>query len=217
MSQEFEDWLAQLASEEQASVYVPAEEDVPPAEMPARWRAWHEQIFEEWGPLPLQDVVDLREIEGDRLMALQLETVRGMIPSIVADGHAVGMALDVVARLNDWGALEVLASPEPGGRYYWASNGGLSWALENDVELLVWLADEVQEATMERDQVNVFVWPVCAVHQLGGHAGVVAGAAVWSCNGAGGHVLAPIGKLSRARRRTVDRHAVKPTKPQRSG
>jgi len=91
--------------------------------------------------------------------------------------------VDVVARLDDRGALEVLASPEPGGRYYWGSNGALSWILENDAELLVWLADEVQEATMERDQVNVFVWPVCAVHQFGGHAGVVAGEAVWSCNG----------------------------------
>ena len=73
------------------------------------------------------------------------------------------MTLDVVPRINDLGALEVLASPEPGGRYYWASNGGLPWVLDNETELLVWLADEVQEATMERDQVNVFVWPgACA-------------------------------------------------------
>lgn len=205
MSQEFEDWLAQLASEAEAM------SGFAEGEMHPLWRAWHRQVFQEWGPLPLEDVNDLRETEADRLMAIQLETVQRLIPLIVADGQAVGMALDVVARLDDRGALEVLASPEPGGRYYWASNGALSWTLENDTELLVWLADEVQEATMERDQVNVFVWPVCAVHQLGGHPGVVEGEAVWSCNGAGGHVLAPIGRISQARSRTVGSRAVKPS------
>jgi hypothetical protein len=60
-----------------------------------------------------------------------------------------------------------------------------SFRAENDAGLLASLADEVQEVTMERDQVNVFVWLVCKAHQLGGHADVVAGVAVWSCNGAG--------------------------------
>jgi hypothetical protein len=201
MSQEFEDWLARLASDREARMCVPAE-DVP-GEIAPRWRGWLLQVFHEQGPLSLQDVDDLARIEGDRLMAVQLEAVQRMIPLIVADGQAVGMALDVVARLDDPGSLEVLASPEPGGRYYWASNGPLAWIVENDAELLVWLADEVQEATMERDQVNVFVWPVCTVHQLGGHAGLVDGEAVWSCNDGGGHLLAPIGKLSDAQRRGV--------------
>jgi hypothetical protein len=210
MSEEFENWLAQLASEAEAMGAVPS------AEMPQVWQAWHRQIYDEWGPLPLRDVNELGEIEADRMIAIQVETVQRLIPLIVADAQAVGMALDVVARLNDRGDLEVLSSPEPGGRYYWASNGALSWTLGSDAELLVWLADEVQEATMERDQVDVFVWPVCAVHQLGGHAGVAAGQAVWSCNGGGGHVLAPIGELSRARRRTVDKRAVKPPTAPRS-
>jgi hypothetical protein len=211
MSREFEDWLTQLASEEQTLTGVPTIRMSPLA------RAWHLQVFEEWGRLPLQDVIELREIDADHLMAVQLEKVQTLIPLIVADGQAVGMTLDVVARLSDIGALEVLASPEPGSRYYGASNGGLSWVLEDEAQLLAWLADEVQEATMERDQINVFVWPVCAIHQLGGHAGVVDGEAVWSCNGGGGHVLSPIGKLSRARRRTVDRRAGKPPKASASG
>jgi hypothetical protein len=163
-------------------------------------RGWCEHIFQQWGPLSLEDVNDLREMDAGQLMTVRLEALHKLIPLIVADAKAVGMTLDVAPRINDAGALEVLASPEPGDRYYWASNGGLPWVLNNETELLVWLADEVQEATMERDQVNVFVWPVCAVHQLGGHAGIVDGEAVWSCNGGGGHVLAPIGKLSRADR-----------------
>jgi hypothetical protein len=87
----------------------------PESDRPPRWRAWNQQIFQECGPLPLRDVDDLIRIAADRLMAIQLESMQRLIPSIVADGQAVGMALDVVARLDDRGDPEVLASPEPGG------------------------------------------------------------------------------------------------------
>jgi hypothetical protein len=53
------------------------------------------------------------------------------------------------------------------------------------VEVIAWLADAVQEVTMERDQVDCQVWPVCTSHRLGGHALVLDGAAIWWCNGAG--------------------------------
>ena len=123
-----------------------------------------------------------------------------LLPAILADARSVGMTLDVQLRLDEWGVLEVLVSYEPGRPHESASNGGLPLPVETDADLLVRLADEVQEVTMERDQVNVFVWPVCPTHQLGGHANVVAGVAVWSCRGSGGHVLAPIGELSGAGR-----------------
>jgi hypothetical protein len=38
------------------------------------------------------------------------------------------------------------------------------------------------------------VWPVCPAHNLGAHACDHEGAAVWWCNGSGGHVIAAIGK-----------------------
>lgn len=64
---------------------------------------------------------------------------------------------------------------------------------------------------MERDQVNVFVWPVCRAHQLGTHADVVDSLAVWWCNGGVGHVLAKIGELARAheRRQRRDRRSLR--------
>jgi hypothetical protein len=109
------------------------------------------------------------------------------------------MTLDVRLELDEWANLQVLVCYEPGGRHHGASNGGLRLPASNDPDLLASLADEVQEVSMERGQVDCFVWPVCPVHHLGGHANVVADRAVWSCNGAGGHVIAAIGELGAAR------------------
>jgi hypothetical protein len=58
------------------------------------------------------------------------------------------------------------------------------------VEALVAVADDVQDAAMDA---LFTVWPVCPAHELGGHPGVRDGAAVWWCNGGGGHVAASIG------------------------
>jgi hypothetical protein len=51
-----------------------------------RWQEWHLRVFQEWGPLRLQDAIDLREMEADRMMAIQVGTVQKLIPLIVADG-----------------------------------------------------------------------------------------------------------------------------------
>jgi hypothetical protein len=186
MTKDFDRWLAQLVADDGGVV-------------DSRWRQWLQATFEEWGPLSTADVTELAETERDRQQAVQLEDARRLLPAIVADGHAVGMTLDVVLTLRTgaFGGLEVASSPEPGSGYYSAANGVLRELFMTDGELLAWLADEVQEATMERDQVHCFVWPTCPVHQLGGHAVVDDGTAVWRCNGGGGHVLARIGELAR--------------------
>jgi hypothetical protein len=57
------------------------------------------------------------------------------------------------------------------------------------------LAVMMQEGLLER---TGQVWPVCARHGLGVHGSERDGAAVWRCAGDGGHVLAPVGELSRA-------------------
>ena len=65
------------------------------------------------------------------------------------------------------------------------------------------VAELLQEVTMERRRT---VWPVCLVHDLGLHAELADGAAVWHCSGgdadqkagrraASGHVVADIGAL----------------------
>jgi hypothetical protein len=160
-----------------------------------------EQTFRERGALSATELKELAKAEQARLAAAGLGDARQLLPAVIADANSVGITLDVQLEFDAWAELQVHVCYEPGGQYRWASNGGLRLPAENDADLLAWLADEVQEVSMERDSFNVFVWPVCAVHQLGGHADVVAGRAVWSCNGDGdgGHVIAVIGELSDAR------------------
>jgi hypothetical protein len=191
MSHEFDDWLAHIAAQDDTGFVE--------ADLPARWRVWMEQTFRERGALSAKELKVLAQAEQARLAAAGLEDARRLLPAVIADASSVGMTLDVQLELDEWASLRVLVRYAPGGHYQSACNGGLWLPAENDADLLASLADEVQEVSMERDQVNVFVWPVCAVHQLGGHADVVAGRAVWSCNGDGGHVIAPIGELSDSR------------------
>jgi hypothetical protein len=188
MSQEFDDWLAQVAADDDTGFVE--------ADLPAPWRTWMEETFREWGALSAKDLTELAQAEQLRLAAAGLEDARRLLPAVVADASSVGMTLDVQLELDEWANLQVLVRYEPGGRYKGASNGGLHLPADNDAKLLASLADEVQEVSMERDQVNCFVWPLCPVHHRGGHAGLVAGKAVWSCSGAGGHVIAAIGELA---------------------
>jgi hypothetical protein len=187
MSQDFESWLMQIVADDEDDTGV----------VDPNWRLWLQALFEEWGALPVADVEELMETEEHRLQEVQRDAARRLLPAVIADGHAAGMTLDVVLMWipEHGGHLEVLASPEPGSRHYQTSSGDALELFLTDAERLAWLADEVQEATMERDQVHCFVWPTCPVHQLGGHAVVEQGTAVWRCNGGGGHVLARIGEL----------------------
>ena len=58
------------------------------------------------------------------------------------------------------------------------------------VTALATVADDAQDAVMHAIG---GAWPVCDTHWFGTHAEERAGAAVWWCSGAGGHVAAPIG------------------------
>ena len=191
MSQEFDDWLAQVAADDETGFIA--------ADLPAPWRTWIEETFREWGTLSARDLTELAHAEQARLAAAGLEDARRLLPAVIADASSVGMTLDVQLELDEWANLQVRVRWEPGGHHHGASNGGLRLPASKDADLLASLADEVQEVSMERNQVNCFVWPVCPVHHLGGHASVVGDRAVWSCNGAGGHVIAAIGELAAAR------------------
>lgn len=82
-----------------------------------------------------------------------------LLPAVLADARSVGMSLDVQLLLDEWGTLRVLVRYEPGTPHQGACNGGLALPVETDADLLAFLADEVHEVSMERDQQNVFVWP----------------------------------------------------------
>jgi hypothetical protein len=62
---------------------------------------------------------------------------------------------------------------------------------------LSYVADAAQEVIMEMIGA---VWPSCPQHDLGLHAEVEHGTAVWRCAGAGRHTVAPVGELSLERR-----------------
>ncbi|MFI7440778.1 hypothetical protein [Nonomuraea indica] len=62
----------------------------------------------------------------------------------------------------------------------------------NAQEALREVADAVQETIMA---MTLNVWPVCAAHHRGLHAGYEDGMAVWQCTGDGTHTVAPVGEL----------------------
>jgi hypothetical protein len=187
MTQDFDSWLAMVV----------ADEEDPTGVVDPNWRLWLQGVFQEWGSLSRADVEQLGRAEEGRLQAVQLEAARRAVPAIIADGHAVGRTLGVELSWSteNGGHLEVEASSGPGNGYYQTSSSDAMELFLSDAERLVWLAGEVQEALMERPQVDRLVWPMCPEHCLGCRAVVVEGTAIWRCNGGGGHVLARIGEL----------------------
>jgi hypothetical protein len=118
--------------------------------------------------------------------------MRRLVLDVLDDAATCGIFADV-----DF----VLEEPAPGiqsyrltvgpGRVWWSDR---VWTGSGDeAHLLVWLAEAVQELTMERSQRDQVVWPMCLSHQLGGHARVEAGVAVWWCSV--GHAIASVGQL----------------------
>ncbi|MGI5284631.1 hypothetical protein ACQEVF_15000 [Nonomuraea polychroma] len=90
---------------------------------------------------------------------------------------------------HDWDSRG-LAWVEFQGGYH---GNGISPILGSDPQgALAEVADAVQETIME---LIWKVWPVCATHDLGLHAGWEHGTAVWRCTSNGAHTVAPVGEL----------------------
>ncbi|MFG1679970.1 hypothetical protein ACGFNP_07325 [Nonomuraea sp. NPDC049269] len=84
-----------------------------------------------------------------------------------------------------------LAWVEFQGRYH---GNGIPANAGSDPQGVLWeVADAVQETIMA---LIWRVWPVCATHDRGLHAGWEHGMAVWRCAGDGTHTAAPVGELS---------------------
>lgn len=135
----------------------------------------------------------MRTGDAERAELLR-ERVQRLLPEVLADAAAAGFRPRVDLDLSAGGDLEMSVWCAPGHR-----GGGTSGSRpadpDDEAEVVAWIADEVQEATMEGDQIHCLVWPVCSHHGLGGHAVVSDERAVWWCNGDPGHVIAPIGAL----------------------
>jgi hypothetical protein len=184
---DFAIWLTRISNE--------ADGRFDPDTLRPSWRTWLQDVFREWGPLSAEELGEVALMDESRLQEAAMADARRLVPAVLADGAAVGMELDVQISPGSISGVHVRVRYEPGGRYRWASNGDIQLRPGSDADLLRDLADEIQEVSMERDQINVFVWPVCPRHQIGGHATVSGGQAVWRCSGDGGHVIAAIGHL----------------------
>ena len=183
----FEVWAAEIAA---SAVTHP---DAAAVAISLAPRGWLVDVFGRWGPLSRDDVAEVAQLEREQLAPLVVGRLTELLPPVLADAHAWGNDPVVQVRVDE--DLNVRLSVS------WAAgcSGGPTGGpppLDGAAAVIAWLADAVQEVTMERDQVDCRVWPVCASHRLGGHALLRDGVAVWWCNGAGGHVLAAIGELS---------------------
>ena len=104
-----------------------------------------------------------------------------------ATGIAGRLGFDTPAW-DDHGYLRV----EYKGQY---SSHGLHAGEEHEpVAALALIADLAQAVIAEQDWK---AWPTCPAHSLGLHPEQASGAALWRCEGGGGHTVAAIGELQR--------------------
>ena len=153
--------------------------DVSPAEMIALARR-------------ILDDVDFEP--GFDLAPERLETLRAALRVMARDLTTRGIEGEPeIEVLEDWFPVGAGVRLADGVRLNW---GGpiLPSMCDDPAVALTGLAVMTQESLLER---TWRVWPVCPRHDLGVHGSERNGTAVWWCAGEGGHVLAPVGELSR--------------------
>jgi hypothetical protein len=125
-----------------------------------------------------------------------LATLEGAMEAVRADLRATGLPGPLRLVVPEW-AGHRNAFAEFRGHGYGSTSGIAPAEGADPVSALVAVADGAQDAIME----TLFqVWPVCPAHKFGAHARRAQDVAVWWCNGAAGHVIAPIGRWPLRRR-----------------
>lgn len=133
---------------------------------------------------------------GVDLAPERLETLRAALRVVARDLPTRGIEGDPeIEILEDWFPVGVGVRLAGGERLNW---GGpvLPNMCDDPAKAVTSLAILIQESLLEWSRQ---VWPVCPRHDLGVHGSERDGAAVWWCAGGGGHTLAPVGELARAR------------------
>ncbi|WP_256341143.1 hypothetical protein [Streptomyces sp. TLI_105] len=157
--------------------------DVSPAEMTALAR----RILDDAGFDP-----------GFDLAPERLETLRAALRTIARDLPTRGIQGEPeIEVLEDWFPVGAGVRLADGERLDWGGHI-LPNMCDDPTTALTSLAILIQESLLERTRQ---VWPVCPRHDLGVHGSEREGTAVWWCVGEGGHMLAPVGELSRAGQR----------------
>ena len=154
--------------------------EVPPAEMAAL----------------AQRILDDADFDpGFDLAPERLEILRAALRIVTRDLPTRGIEGEPeIEILEDWFPVGAGVRLADGERLNW---GGpiLPNMCDDPTVALTGLAVLIQESLLER---TWQVWPVCPRHGLGVHGSEREREAVWWCAGDGGHVLAPVGELTRA-------------------
>ena len=169
-----EEWLAQL--------YDP--ERVPDDEVNAATLKWLRRYFAVAGPVR-------REVVWDALRGYLVALANDAVAAVLDDLHETS-ALQPLVLVDDY---------DGNGVRIWINDGYTApsmWALERP-EAFVEVAAYFQEQLDLADYLQEFeqaqgCWPLCRVHDVGLHAELHNGVAVWRCR-RGGHTVAPIGEL----------------------
>jgi hypothetical protein len=131
---------------------------------------------------------------GFDLAPERMETLRAALRIVARDLVTLGIEGEPeIELLEDWFPAGAGVRLADGERLNWGGHI-LSGMCKDPTTALTSLAIMVQESLLERTRQ---VWPVCARHDLGVHGSERDEEAVWWCVGDGGHVLAPVGELSR--------------------
>jgi hypothetical protein len=132
---------------------------------------------------------------GFDLAPERLETLRAALRIIARDLPTRGIEGEPeIEVLEDWFPVGAGVRLADGERLNWGGHI-LPSVCDDPTMALTSLAIMIQESLLEW---TWRVWPVCPRHDLGVHGSERDGTAVWWCAGDGGHMLAPVGELSRA-------------------
>lgn len=119
-----------------------------------------------------------------------LEALQEALEAVKADMRSTGLDGPIRVVVPGW-ASPRSAFVEFRGDTYGSGPGMTPQDGSDPLSALIAIADNAQNSIIETLHE---VWPLCPVHQLGAHPRRHDGAAVWWCNGDGGHVITPIGQ-----------------------
>jgi hypothetical protein len=117
------------------------------------------------------------------------------LETVKADMQAIGLPGPIRLVIPEW-SDPPHAFVEFRGNGYGSTAGIGPGAGPSPTWALLAVADEAQGSIMET---LWEAWPLCPIHQLGGHVQEHDGTAVWRCTGNEGHTIAPIGHWEQAR------------------
>jgi hypothetical protein len=170
----FEEWVRAISHNPDA----PSND---PGVVSEGWRRWLRRVFETHGPVA-KDVV----MRGAR--DHQLALASDAAATVLADLHRTTDARPVV-EIDVWMDSSIRIAID--GCFTAPS----MWEVEQP-EALAEVADYFQEQ-LDQDPIIGSIWPMCADHDVGLHAEVHGGQAVWWCR-LGKHAVATIGELGAA-------------------